>query len=429
MSTLTITLALFISLCLLLFLNVPLIIAIGLPTGLVMLGDGMHLATLAQRTHSAVDAFTLMAIPFFMLAGKLMEIGGMSQRIVRLADCLVGWIRGGLAHVTVVACAFFGALSGSAAATCAAIGSIMIPEMKKRGYPSDMVAALNAVSGGLGVIIPPSIPMIMYGVTSSTSVGALFIAGIVPGLVLAAFLMSTVSIEARRRNITQRDKITAKELWSSLLDAIPALLVPIIILGGIYSGLFTPTEAGAIASVYGFLIGAFWYKEIKYENITELMGGAVVNTVLVMTVIATSGAFSWLLTSSGVSKMLGNLIGEVATNKITFLILSNLILIFVGCFIETVAGILIVTPILSPIATNLGIDPVHFGIIMVVNLALGLVTPPVGENQYIAAAIAGIPFEQEVKASIPFLISAFLALAVITFVPEISLWLPRLMGF
>ncbi len=221
---------------------------------------------------------------------------------------------------------------------------------------------------------------------------------------------------------------TFKELGAAFLDAIPALLVPTIILGGIYGGIFTPTEAGAVAATYGFLAGAFWYKEINLQNIGNIMGGAIVNTVLVMIVVGASGAFSWLLTSAGVSSLLGKAISAIAGNKYIFLLVANLIFIFIGMFIESVAGILIVTPILLPIATSLGVDPVHFGIIMVVNLALGLTTPPVGENQYIAAAIAEIPFEEEVKASIPFLIAGFAALAVITYVEPLSLWLPGILG-
>lgn len=327
-----------------------------------------------------------------------------------------------------VASAFFGALSGSAAATTAAIGSTLIPEMKKRGYPADFVAGIQAVAGALGVIIPPSITMIMYGVCSSTSIGKLFMAGIVPGIVLALFLMVTIAYQAKKRKISQMNTFTFKELGTAFLDAIPALLVPTIILGGIYGGIFTPTEAGAVAATYGFLAGAFWYKEINLQNIGNIMGGAIVNTVLVMIVVGASGAFSWLLTSAGVSSLLGKAISAIAGNKYIFLLVANLIFIFIGMFIESVAGILIVTPILLPIATSLGVDPVHFGIIMVVNLALGLTTPPVGENQYIAAAIAEIPFEEEVKASIPFLIAGFAALAVITYVEPLSLWLPGILG-
>ncbi len=428
MTPLVTTLLLFGTLLLLLFFGAPLLVAIGLPTAVVMLLSGMNVAAFAQRMFVAVDSFTMMAIPFFMLAGKLMEVGGMSRRIVRFADCLVGWMTGGLAHVIVVASAFFGALSGSAAATCAAIGSTLIPDMKRKGYPADFVAGLQAVAGGLGVIIPPSITMIMYGVCSGTSIGKLFVAGILPGIFLALCLMLTVRVEAGKRRIKQTSTFSGKELLKSFLDAIPALMVPIIILGGIYGGFFSPTEAGAVACVYGFLVGVFWYKEVNRDNIGAILGGALVNTVMVLIIVSASGAFSWLLTSNGVASLLGRAIGSVATNRFLFLLFSNLIFLLIGCFIESVAGILIVTPILLPQALALGIDPVHYGVIMVVNLALGLTTPPVGENQYIAAAIADIPFEQEFKASLPFLLTNFIALMVITYVPQLSLWLPGVLS-
>lgn len=427
MSPLITTLILFGALAVLLWIGAPLLVAIGLPTAVVMLLSGMSPLVFAQRMFSAVDSFSMMAIPFFMLAGKLMEVGGMSRRIVRLANCLVGWMRGGLAHVIIVASAFFGALSGSAAATCAAIGSTLIPEMKKKGYPADFVAGLQAVAGGLGVIIPPSITMIMYGVCSGTSIGDLFMAGIIPGIFLAICLMISVKFEAKKRNIVQTGTFTFKELGLSFLDAVPALLVPVIILGGIYGGFFSPTEAGAVACVYGLFVSVFVYKEVDASNIKEVLGGAVTNTVLVLIIVSASGAFSWLLTANGVSSLLGNAIGGIANNKYLFLLVCNIIFLVIGCFIESVAGILIVTPILLPQAVALGVDPVHFGIIMVVNLALGLTTPPVGENQYIAAAIADIPFEVELKASLPFLFTNFFALMVITYVPQLSLWLPNLL--
>lgn len=424
MSVLTVTLILFGLLLLLLFFNVPLVASIGIPTVLVMFLSDMNIATFAQRTFASVDSFTMMAIPFFMLAGKIMEVGGMSRRIVRFAEALVGWIAGGLAYVIVVASTFFGALSGSASATCAAIGSIMIPEMKKRGYPIDFVAALQSISGGLGVIIPPSITMIMYGVTSGTSIGDLFIAGILPGILLALCLMVTVFFRIRKSDdpsLKQREEFSFKRLVHSFFDAFFALLVPVIILGGIYSGLFTPTESGALACAYGFLIGVFWYKEIDFSNFFYVMGGAITNTVLVMLIVGVSGAFSWLLTVSGVAKILGSFVTNLASGYISFLLISNVIFLIMGMFIESVAAILIVTPILHPIAVGLGIHPVHYGIIMVINLAIGLVTPPVGENQYIAAAIAGIPIERLLKAVIPFFIASIVALLIVTFIPQLSL--------
>ena len=429
LSTLTVTLILFGLLIILLVLNVPLVAAIGVPTVVVMMLYDMTSATFAQRTYASVDSFSMMAIPFFMLAGKLMEVGGMSRRIVRFAEALIGWITGGLAYVVIVASTFFGALSGSAAATCAAIGSIMIPEMKKRGYPADFVAALQACSGGLGVIIPPSITMIMYGVTSNTSIGDLFIAGFLPGFFMAFCLMVATWLQIRKRphaGLRQKEPFSFKKLVSAFCDAFFALMVPVIILGGIYSGIFTATEAGAIACIYGFLVGVFWYKEITRKNILEIMGGTITNTVLVMLIVGISGAFSWLLTFSGTAKFVGSLVGDIASSKAMFLLVSNIIFLIMGMFIESVAAILIITPILHPIALSHGVDPVHFGLIMVMNLAIGLVTPPVGENQYIASAIAGIPFEEELKAVVPFFIALLVALMVTTYVPGLSLLLVKL---
>jgi C4-dicarboxylate transporter DctM subunit len=430
MTIATVTLILFGLLIALLILNVPLVAAIGVPTVVVMILYDMNTATFAQRAYASVDSFTMMAIPFFMLAGKLMEIGGMSTRIVRFAESMIGWISGGLAYVVVLASTFFGALSGSAAATCAAIGSIMIPEMKKRGYPADFVGALQAAAGGLGVIIPPSITMIMYGVTSATSIGDLFIAGIIPGLTMALCLMITVYLKTRKSPVAamrHREPFDGKNLLKAFIDAFFAIMVPVIILGGIYSGVFTASEAGAVACIYGFIIGVFWYREINLHNFLEIMGGTITNTVLVMLIVAVSGAFSWLLTFSGVAKFLGTFVSSIAASQVTFLLVSNVIFFIMGMFIESVAAILIITPILHPIAMTLGVDSVHFGIIMVVNLAIGLVTPPVGENQYIAAAIAGIPLERLLRAVVPFFASLIIALMIITYVPSLSLFLVQLL--
>lgn len=414
-------------LLLLLFFNVPLAVAIGLPSLIVFIKEGYGLTVFAQRVYMAADSFPLLAIPFFMLAGKIMEEGGMSRRVVRLADCIVGWIPGGLAHVMVAASAFFGALSGSSPATTAAIGSILIPEMKQKGFPADMICGLQAVAGGLGTIIPPSIPMIIYGVITGTSIGDLFIAGILPGILLSFFLMSVGFRDAKRRNVKQTVGFSLKELENSFIDGIAALMVPVIVLGGIYKGIFTATEAGVVAVVYGFLASWIIYRELNWEKITRIFAGSVTNTILVMAVLAVSGPFSWLLAIEGVSEFVGSLILSVSKNRIVFLLVINLLFFVVGCFIETGAGILIFTPIIFPTAMSLGIDPVHLGVIIVVNLSFGMATPPVGENQYIAAAIGGISFDQQVKASIPYLLIAFTGVLFISLVPQISLWLPSVL--
>ncbi len=429
MSTPIICILLFGAMLLLLYFNCPLVVAIGLPTaGIMFTAAGVAMPSLAQKSLSSIDSFTMMAVPLFMFAGKIMEVGGLSRRIVRMADCLVGWISGGLGHVLIVASAFFGALTGSAVATCAAIGSTLIPEMKVKGYPAGWVAGLQSVAASLGVLIPPSIPLIIYGVSTGTSVGKLFIAGIVPGCFLAFCLMVAVFITFRKKKIqVTREVITGKALFYSFLEAIPALIMPVIILGGIYTGVFTPSEAGAVACTYGFLICTFFYKEINRENIHEIIGGAVTNTAFCMIIVTASGAFSWLLVMTGASDLLGSSITAISVNQLVFLLMANVILLFMGMFIETICAILIVTPILMPTVLALGIDPVHFGIIMVANLALGLTTPPVGENQYIAAKIAGITFEEELRGSVPFLIAGYAALILITAIPGLSTWLPELL--
>ena len=430
MSSTMIIIVLFVSMLVLLYMKVPLVVCIGLPTALIIyLNFGMAAPVFAQRTVSSMSSFTLMAVPLFMLAGKIMEVGGISERIVKVCDVLVGWIVGGLAHVVILACAFFGALTGSAVATCVAIGSVMAPDMERKGYPGWLIGGLHSVAASLGVLIPPSIPLIIYGVCCGESVGTLFIAGVVPGIVFALCLMVSVFIVFKKKNIkVEREVVGFKEGIKAIVEAIPALLMPFIILGGIYGGIFTPSEAGAVACTYGLIIATFVYKGINKETIHEVLGGSITNTAFCMIIMAASGCFSWLLVSSGASALLSKTIGTIAVNKVIFFILVNIILIFMGMFIETVCGILIITPILMPTVIALGISPIHFGVMMTVNLALGLSTPPVGENQYIAARIAKIRFEDQLRGSAPFLAAGFVALVLITAFPQLSLWLPSLLG-
>jgi len=425
-STLWICIILFAAMLLLLYFKVPLVVCIGLPTALfIYLNYGYSLPTFAQKSISSLSSFTLMAVPLFMLAGKIMEVGGISRRIVKVADVLVGWIVGGLAHVLIVACAFFGALTGSAVATCVAIGSVMSPDMHKKGYPAWLTGGLLSVASSLGVLIPPSIPLIVYGVCVGESVGELFMAGIIPGVLFALCLMIAVILVFKKKGlVVEREVLSFKEGMKAILEAIPALFMPFIILGGIYGGIFTPSEAGAVACVYGFLVSIFVYKEINTENIHDVLGGSITNTAFCMIVMAASGCFSWLLVISGASSLMSSVIGAISVNQFVFLVLSNLIFVVIGMFIETTCGILIITPILLPTVKALGISPIHFGVIMTVNLALGLSTPPVGENQYIAARIVGNRFEEQLKGSLPFMAAGFIALIIITAVPQLSLWLP-----
>jgi C4-dicarboxylate transporter DctM subunit len=409
-----------------LILGVPIAVAIGLSVLVSFIFVDMSLAAMAQRMYAGVNSFTLMAIPFFMLAGALMETGGMSRRLVRFANSLIGMLAGGLAHVQILASMFFAALSGSSPATTAAIGSALIPEMNRRGYPREFSAAVQSVAGTVGTIIPPSIPMVVYGVVGNQSIGKLFAAGMFPGILYGIALMIIVYFISKKKGYVSATEFSLRECWLSFKDAIWALLVPIIILGGIYSGAFTPTEAGAVAVVYGFLAGTLIYKELNFAKTMEVIARASTNTAMVLLIVSTAAAFSWLLNIKGVAALVGSWFASAAGGPYIFMLLVILLLLAMGCFMETVASVLIVTPILLPVALSLGIDPIHFGVVVVMTLSLGMSTPPVGENLYIAASIAGISFEKLVRNIWPLIFIAVVAILTVTFIPFISLFLPNL---
>lgn len=412
---------------LLLVLNVPLVVALGLPTMLAMFYNGYSLETFVQQSYVAASSFPLLAIPFFMFAGKIMEEGGLSERIVRFANSLVGWLPGGLNHVLIVASAFFGALCGSAPATTAAIGSIMIPEMRRRGYSAASAAGLQAVAGTLGTIIPPSIPMIVYGVVTGTSIGDLFIAGVGPGILLAALLMITSVFRTSRENQQTREPFSLQEVGKSFTVSIGALLVPVIVLGGIYGGLFTPTEAGAVAVFYAAFAATIFYRGLNRRKVNSIVVGSVVNTILVMAIVAFSGAFSWLLTIEGIAKASSEFLLGHAESKIVFLLIINILFLIVGTFMETIPAILIFAPLITPAAKAFGIDPVHLGTIIVVNISLGMATPPVGVNLFVAASVSKENVFKVIQGSLPYLLAMITGLMLITYWPALSLTLPGMM--
>ena len=427
MSSLTVTLILFSLLLLLLFLNVPLVVSIGLPTALIMLGSGMKVATLAQRTYASVDSFTLMAIPFFMLAGKLMEVGGMSKRIVRLADCLVGWMAGGLAHVIVVASAFFGALSGSAAATTAAIGSTLIPEMKKRGYPADFVAGIQAVAGALGVIIPPSITMIMYGVCSSTSIGKLFISGFGVGGLLCITMMILVGFISKKRgygNLTT-EKLTWPRFWKAFKPAVLPLLLPIIIIGGIRIGIFTATEAGAVAILYAALLGII-YREMHVKDMVQGLKETVCSTASIMLIVSAASVFSWILTKERIPQTLTAWMLANIHSKFVFLIVVNVFLLLVGMFIEGNASMIILVPLLAPIAAEYGINEIQFAMIYIFNNAIGALSPPMGTLMFVTCSITKCKTAAFIKEAVPFYILLVVNLMLLTWFEPFTTFLVNL---
>jgi C4-dicarboxylate transporter DctM subunit len=424
----SISLVLFGGLTIFLLLGVPIAISIGFASLLGLIFSKMPTVYLAQGSFVAVDSFPLMAVPFFILAGNLMETGGLSKRLVRVANVLMGSYTGGLATVTVIACAFFAAISGSGPATVAAIGSIMIPAMIKKGYSKDFASAVAASGGALGILIPPSIVMVVYGVVGSVSIGDLFIAGIIPGIVISAVLIAVGYVISKKNGYSGTgEKFSFKEFVVALKDAFWALLAPVIILGGIYGGVFTPTEAAVVAVVYGFVVGAFIYKELKFDQIYNSLYKTAITVGSVMIIIGVATTFGRLMTMYQIPHKMAMFLSTISQNKYVILMLINLFLLFIGMFMETLATVIILTPLLLPVVTNLGVDPIHFGILLVVNSEIGFLTPPLGVNLFVASNISKISIEKITKAILPFIIALFAAVTLLTFVPQISTFLPRLL--
>ena len=409
-------------------LGLPIAIAIAAASigGLVFF-TSLPLLVVAQQLMTKLDSFPLMAVPFFILAGNLMEAAGISGRLVEFAKTMVGGVRGGLACSCVLTCMIFAAVSGSSVATTFAIGAIVIPAMTKHGYPTGFAAALQATSAELGVIIPPSIPLILYGVSAEVSIGDLFIAGLGPGLLIGLALILFVYVYCRKNKWGERDHEGRLPFWQSLKAAFLALLMPIVIIGGIYDGIFTPTEASVIAVFYALFIGMAVYRTISLRDLLPVLHRSVISSTIILFVIAAAGLFSFLITRAGVPAAIGEWLGSVMEDPLYFLLAVNAFLFIAGMFIETSAAIIVLAPILAPVAISFGIDPVHFGLIMVVNLALGMITPPFGVNLFAACQVAGIPFEQIVPRLLPFVLVIIACLLVISYVPAISVGLLTLL--
>jgi C4-dicarboxylate transporter, DctM subunit len=408
----------------LLALSVPVAIAIGLAAiAGVRSFSNMPMLVVAQQLFTAVDKFPLVAIPFFILSGNLMEAGGISERLVNFVRALVGSVQGGLAMSCVLTCMIFAAVSGSSVATTVAIGAVLIPAMIRVGYPVERAAALQATSAELGVIIPPSIPMIPYGVSAEVSVAEMFIAGFGPGVLIAAALTLYVFIWCRLTGNGKRDGEGRLELAVATRSALLPLMMPVVVLGGIYGGIFTPTEASVIAVFFALVVGMFVYRRIGLRDLYQVLRRTVVSTAVIMTIIATAGLFAFLITRSGAPAAIGNWVTVVLDSPVLFLIGTNLFLFVIGMFIETGAAIVVLAPILVPVALQFGIDPVHFGIIVIVNLAVGMITPPFGVNLFAACTVARISYDRIVVPVLPFVAVVVCCLAVITFVPSLSLFL------
>lgn len=415
--------ALGLSLAILFILGVPIAVAIGLASVIGIQAHGsLPLLLVAQRMFTGIDSFPLMAIPLFILAGNLMSAGGISHRLVELAKSLVGGMQGGLACTCVLTCMLFASVSGSSVATTFAIGAILIPAMVKHHYPKPLAASVQASSAELGVLIPPSIPLILYGVSTDTSIGQLFVAGLGPGVVVAGALMVLVLVICRLRGIGKEDGRDRQSPGAALVAALPALLVPIVILGGIYTGVFTPTEASAVAVVTALVTGMLIYRELKLKSLPDILKRTIISISVIMVIISAAALFSFLITRSGLPNEIAILFREVFESRIAFLLAVNILLLIVGMFIETSAAILVLAPILAPIAVSYGVDPVHFGLIIVVNLALGMITPPLGVNLFAACAVANLRIAEIIPQLVWFVLMVFAALMIITYVPQITMW-------
>lgn len=410
----------------LLIMGVPIVFAIGISSVVTMWILDIDIVMLAQRMIAGTQSFALLAIPGFILAGDLMTKGGISAHLIRVSNRLVRHITGGLGMVSVLSSMFFACLSGSAPATTATVGSIMIPEMEKRGYPRRFATALASSVGPLGQIIPPSIPFIVWGVISEKSITRLFLSGVVPGIVDGMAYMVVCYFFARKLGIVSEPRASVKEILVVAWEAKWALFAPVIILGGIYGGIFTPTEASMVAVAYAFVIGVFVHRQVKISELGVVIIQSMRTTAMVMFIVSTASAFGWLLTYEQVPAQVVETILSISDNKIMILLMLNIILLFIGAVMDNLAAMLILAPLLMKLGVQLGLDPIHLGTIVVINFAVGMETPPLGYSLFVASAISGLSIEEISKGMLPFFLVDFGMLLLITFVPWMSLWLPAL---
>jgi len=434
----------FVALFVMIILGVPIAVALAGSSLLYIVLSGIAPEiTVIHRMVNGVDSFPLLAVPFFIMAGNLMNSAGITKQIFDFATAAVGWLKGGLGHVNVAGSVIFAGMSGTAVADAGGLGTIEIKAMRDHGYDTKLAVGITAASSTIGPIIPPSLPLVIYGVVANASINALFVAGILPGLLMALFLSATVAIYAHRNKIGADARFSVKRLGVTFIDAFLPLLTPAIIIGGMSFGIFTPTEAAVFACAYALLLSTVVhmalngvmrmlgrppkYSVLSMRQFIRVTMDTIETTAVVLFIVAGASIFGWVLTTTRATEALGAWILAVAQDPVTFLILVNVFLLIVGCFMETIAAITILTPVLLPVALTLGIDPVHFGIIIVLNLMIGLLTPPVGMVLYVLSRVASISFEDCVKAVVPFLIPLLLVLILITFVPATTLWLPELL--
>jgi len=414
---------------LLLLIGVPVAISLGFASiTTMMLFGNQSLLSLAQKFFHTMQVYPLLAVPFFILAGAFMTTGGVAKRMIDFANAIVGHYRGGLAMAALLASAFFAAVSGSAPATVVAVGSVMIVGMINSGYSKSFSAGVICNAGTLGILIPPSLVMVVYGAITESSIGKLFIAGIVPGIVMTIAMMATIMVIAKQQNLPRQPKAELGEVLKSFKEASWGLMLIVIILGGIYAGLFTPTEAAAVSAVYSFFIAVFVYKDIGFKQVPTVLLDAAKITVMLMFIIANAFMFAFVLTTLQIPQMASEFIVGMGLPVWGFLLVLNLLLLVAGNFMEPTSVVLILTPIVFPIAVEMGIDPIHLGVLMVVNMQIGLVTPPVGLNLFVTAGVAKMSLEDTIRASLPWLGVLLFVLMLITYIPWFSLVLPNLLG-
>lgn len=418
---------LFISLFTMLVAGIPIAISLAGSCLLFVLFSGrVPDIAIAHRMINGIDSFPLLAIPFFIFAGSLMNNAGITERIFSFAKALMGWMRGGLGHVNVGASIVFSGMSGAAVADAGGLGMIEVKAMRDAGYDEEFAVGITAASSTIGPIIPPSLPMVIYGVMASASVGQLFAAGLIPGLLMGVMLMVMIFFMSRKRGYKRDAAFSLSVLGRTFSRAFMSLMTPVIIVGGIISGAFTPTEAAVAAVFYALFLGLVVYRTLTWKRLLKVSMETIETTAVILLIVSAASIFAWIMTSNQVTQRVLDLMGNFSDSKIAVLVMANVVLLIVGCFMETIAAITILVPVLLPLAVGVGVDPVHFGVIMVLNLMIGLLTPPVGMVLYVLSRVSDVSFERCMRGTLPFLVPLIICLLLVTFIPAISMWLPTL---